>query len=98
MYKVCVLADPDTGLPNMPTKYYKATLDLMRKYMDDYTNMDYMRATRYLSDSIGGQLADISFVQRDIFKYGKELGTGAGIERAKEKALDMIQFLLAQKA
>ena len=50
----------------MPTKFYKATLNLMRKYVDDYANMDYMRANRYLSDSIGGQLADQATVNRSF--------------------------------
>ena len=32
-----------------------------------------------------------------MFKEGYDLGTGAAIERGREKALDMIQFLMVQK-
>ena len=97
LYKSVSEADPDTKLPNMPTKYYKATLNLIRRYVDDYANMDFMRANRYLSDSIGGQLADQANVNREYFKNGTDLGTGAAIERGREKALDMIEFLMIQK-
>jgi len=97
LYKAVSEADPDTRIPNMPTKFYKATLNLMRKYVDDYANMDYMRANRYLSDSIGGQLADQATVNRSFFANGAELGVGSAIERGREKVLDMIEFLMIQK-
>ena len=45
---VCLRLILTPGCHNMPTNFYKATLNLIRKYIDDYANMDYMRATRYL--------------------------------------------------
>ena len=58
--------------------------------MDDFINMDYIRAQAYVGTSFAGQISDMA--------QGMRLTEGTpAIERATEQILDRIEFLTVQK-
>ena len=69
---------------------YKGVVGALNKYMDDFINMDYMRAQAYVGTSFAGQISDMA--------QGMRLTEGTpAIERATEQILDRIEFLTVQK-
>jgi hypothetical protein len=82
--------DVDTGAPVLKSEAYAGVMGAIKKYMDDYMNMDYMRAQAYVGTSMGGQISDMA--------QGMRLTEGTpAIERAQEQILDRVEFLMAQK-
>lgn len=69
---------------------YKGVVGALNKYMDDFVNMDYMRAQAYVGTSFAGQISDMA--------QGLRLTEGTpAIERAQEQILDRMEFLMVQK-
>ena len=69
---------------------YKGVVGALNKYMDDFVNMDYMRAQVYVGTSFAGQISDMA--------QGMRLTEGTpAIERAQEQILDRMEFLMVQK-
>lgn len=69
---------------------YKGVVGVLNKYMDDFVNMDYMRAQAYVGTSFAGQISDMA--------QGMRLTEGTpAIERAQEQILDRMEFLMVQK-
>ena len=69
---------------------YKGVVGALNKYMDDFVNMDYMRAQSYVGTSFAGQISDMA--------QGMRLTEGTpAIERAQEQILDRMEFLMVQK-
>jgi len=69
---------------------YKGVVGALNKYMDDFVNMNYMRAQAYVGTSFAGQISDMA--------QGMRLTEGTpAIERAQEQILDRIEFLTVQK-
>lgn len=69
---------------------YKGVVGALNKYMDDFVNMDYMRAQAYVGTSFAGQISDMA--------QGMRLTEGTpAIERAQEQILDRMEFLMVQK-
>jgi hypothetical protein len=82
--------DVDTGAPVLKSEAYAGVMGAIKKYMDDYMNMDYMRAQAYVGTSMAGQISDMA--------QGMRLTEGTpAIERAQEQILDRVEFLMAQK-
>ena len=82
--------DVDTGAPVLKSEAYAGVMGAIKKYMDDYINMDYMRAQAYVGTSMSGQVSDLA--------QGMRLTEGSpAIERAQEQILDRVEFLMAQK-
>ena len=82
--------DIDTGVPVLKSEAYAAVFNTINRYMDDFVNMDVMRAQAYIGTSFAGQVSDMA--------QGVRLMDGtAAIERAQEQILDRIEFLMAQK-
>ena len=82
--------DVDTGVKVLSSEAYAGVMGAIKKYMDDYMNMDYMRAQAYVGTSMAGQISDTA--------QGMRLTEGSpAIERAQEQILDRIEFLMAQK-
>ena len=69
---------------------YQGVTSTLKKYMDDFVNMDYMKAQAYLGTSMAGQISDTAQALR------LTEGTPA-IERAQEQILDRMEFLMVQK-
>jgi hypothetical protein len=82
--------DVDTGAPVLKSEAYAAVFKTINKLMDDYANMDVMRAQAYVGTSFAGQVSDMA--------QGVRLMDGtAAVERAEEQILDRLEFLMAQK-
>ena len=82
--------DVDTGAPVLKSEAYAAVFKTINKYMDDFANMDVMRAQAYVGTSFAGQVSDMA--------QGVRLMDGtAAVERAEEQILDRLEFLMAQK-
>lgn len=69
---------------------YAGVFKAIKLYMDDYMNMDYMRAQAYAGTSFAGQVSDMAQGMRLMDET-------PAIERAQEQILDRIEFLMAQK-
>jgi len=82
--------DVDTGAPVLKSEAYAAVFKTINRLMDDYANMDVMRAQAYVGTSFAGQVSDMA--------QGVRLMDGtAAVERAEEQILDRLEFLMAQK-
>ena len=82
--------DVDTGAPVLKSEAYAAVFQTINKLMDDYANMDVMRAQAYVGTSFAGQVSDMA--------QGVRLMDGtAAVDRAQEQILDRLEFLMAQK-
>ena len=79
-----------TGTPELSDQAYAGVMGAIKKYMDDFINMDEARARAYVGTSIAGQISDTA--------QGMRLTEGSGsIQRAQEQVLDRVEFLMAQK-
>ena len=79
-----------TNTSTLSDAQYKGVVGALKKYMDDFANMDYMRAQAYVGTSFGGQISDMA--------QGLRLTEGTpAIERATEQILDRMEFLMVQK-
>ena len=79
-----------TKTPELTDEGYQGVMGAIKKYMDDFVNMDEAKATAYTATSIAGQISDTA--------QGMRLTDGAGsISRAQEQILDRVEFLMAQK-
>lgn len=79
-----------TNVSTLSETAYKGVVGALNKYMDDFVNMDYMRAQAYVGTSFAGQISDMA--------QGMRLTEGTpAIERAQEQILDRIEFLTVQK-
>lgn len=79
-----------TGTPELTDEGYQGVMGAIKKYMDDFVNMDEAKATAYVGTSMAGQISDMA--------QGMRLTEGSGsIQRAQEQILDRVEFLMAQK-
>ena len=78
------------GMKNLTDTGYNAAMKAIKGYMDEYINMDTLKAQAYLTTSLAGQVSDIAEGARYMD------GTGA-IERAQEQILDRIEYLMVEK-
>ena len=69
---------------------YEAVFKSIKRYLDEYMNMDTIKAQAYLTHSLSGQVADMS--------EGARLLDGTdGVARAQEMILDRLEYLLVEK-
>jgi len=79
-----------TSVPVLSETAYNGVVGALKKYMDDFVNMDYMKAQAYVGTSFAGQISDMA--------QGMRLTEGTpAIERAQEQILDRMEFLMVQK-
>jgi hypothetical protein len=69
---------------------YRGVMKTIKQYMDDFANMDLMKAQAYVDTSFAGQVSDMA--------EGMRLMDGtAAIESAQEQILDRLAYLMVQK-
>ena len=79
-----------TGTPELTDEAYSGVMGAIKKYMDDFVNMDEARARAYVGTSVAGQISDTA--------QGMRLTEGSGsLQRAQEQILDRVEFLMSQK-
>ena len=84
--------DADTGIKVLNTEGYVGVFNAIKKYFDDYMNMDLARAQAYVSTSLAGQVSDLA--------EGARLMNDAptAVQNAQEQVLDRLQYLMNIKA
>ena len=82
--------DVDTNIPVLKSEAYVGAMKAIKMYMDDFMNMDIVKAQAYTATSLAGQVSDTA--------QGMRLTDGTpSIIRAQEQILDRVEFLMAQK-
>ena len=70
---------------------YNAAFKAIKRYMDEYINMDTLKAQAYLATSMSGQVADLA----EGARYME--GADDAVARAQEQILDRMEYLLVEK-
>ena len=78
------------GLENLNNPAYNGVMKAMKSYMDDYMNMDTMKAQAYLTTSMAGQISDIA-------EGARMMDDTNIIQRAQEQILDRLEYLMVEK-
>ena len=82
--------DADTQVRIINDKAYRGVMKLIRKYTEDYTNMNLQKAMAYIETSTAGQVSDMAEGMRMMDET-------AAIGRAQEQILDRLAYLMIQK-
>lgn len=69
---------------------YAAVMNTIKGYLDEYVNMDSIRAAAYFTTSNAGQISDMAEGAR--YADGSE-----AVERAQEMILDRLEYLMVEK-
>jgi len=69
---------------------YAAVMNTIKGYLDEYVNMDAIRASAYFTTSNAGQISDMAEGAR--YADGSE-----AVERAQEMILDRLEYLMVEK-
>ena len=78
------------GVQNLDQAGYQGVLKAMKSYVDEYFNLDTLKAQAYVTHSLAGQVSDMAEGMRLMD------GTDA-VERAQEQIIDRITYLMAEK-
>ena len=79
--------DIDTGTRVLNSEGYVGVFNAIKKYFDDYMNMDLARAQAYVGKSMADQVKDMA--------EGARLMNGtAAVQQAQEQVLDRLQYLM----
>ena len=78
------------GIENLNNPAYNGVMKAMKSYMDDYMNMDTMKAQAYLTTSMAGQISDIA-------EGARMMDDTNIIARAQEQILDRLEYLMVEK-
>ena len=78
------------GMKNLNDVGYNAAMKAIKGYMDEYINMDTLKAQAYVATSLAGQVSDIA-------EGARYMEGTAAIERAQEQILDRIEYLTVEK-
>ena len=79
-----------SGVKNLDVIGYSATMKAIKGYMDEYFNLDALKAQAYVTTSLAGQVSDMAEGMRYMD------GTAA-VERAQELILNRVEYLLTEK-
>jgi hypothetical protein len=78
------------GMKNLNDVGYNGAFKAIKGYMDEYLNMDTLKAQAYVSTSLAGQVSDIA-------EGARYMEGTAAIERAQEQILDRMEYLMVEK-
>ena len=78
------------GIKNLNDVAYDGVFKTIKRYMDEYMNMDVHKAQAYLATSEAGQLSDIA-------EGARLLEDTVAIERAQEQIFDRMEYLMVEK-
>ena len=79
--------DVDSGTRVLNSEGYVGVFNAIKKYFDDYMNMDLARAQAYVGKSMADQVKDMA--------EGARLMNGtAAVQQAQEQVLDRLQYLM----
>ena len=78
------------GMKNLNDVGYNGAFKAIKGYMDEYLNMDTLKAQAYVTTSLAGQVSDIA-------EGARYMEGTAAIERAQEQILDRMEYLMVEK-
>lgn len=78
------------GMKNLNDVGYNGAMKAIKGYMDEYINMDTLKAQAYLTTSLAGQVSDLA-------EGARYMEGTAAIERAQEQILDRMEYLMVEK-
>lgn len=78
------------GLKNLNDVGYNGAFKAIKGYMDEYLNMDTLKAQAYVTTSLAGQVSDLA-------EGARYMEGTAAIERAQEQILDRMEYLMVEK-
>ena len=78
------------GLKNLNDVGYNGAFKAIKGYMDEYINMDTLKAQAYVTTSLAGQVSDLA-------EGARYMEGTAAIERAQEQILDRMEYLMVEK-
>ena len=84
------MKDTVRGMENLNDVAYNGAVKAIKGYLDEYINMDALKAQAYITHSMGGEISDLSQAARLME------GTEA-IESVREQILDRIEYLTVEK-
>ena len=84
-------ADVDTGARVLTSEAYAGVMNAIKKYSDDFINMDIVRAQGYLATSLAGQVSDMAEGAR-LFNANTN-----SVQRAQDQILDRLKYLMQIK-
>ncbi len=79
------------GVNVLSDSAYRGTMKTIKKYMEDFANMDLMKAQAYIDTSFAGQVSDMAEGMRLMENTG-------AVQAAQEQILDRLAYLMVQKA
>tara|TARA_B100000029_G_scaffold453600_1_gene479503 strand:- start:781 stop:5070 length:4290 start_codon:yes stop_codon:yes gene_type:complete len=82
--------DINTGARVLKDEAYVAVFENIRKYLDDYLNLDLAKAQALLADSISGQVSDLA-------EGARLMEDTLAMSRAQDLILDRLEFLMTLK-
>lgn len=78
------------GIENLTAVGYNAAMKSIKGYLDEFMNLDTLKAQAYLTTSLGGQISDIA-------EGARYMDGTAAIERAQEQIIDRLEYLMVEK-
>ena len=78
------------GMKNLNDVGYNGAFKAIKGYMDEYLNMDTLKAQAYVTTSLAGQVSDLA-------EGARYMEGTAAIERAQEQILDRMEYLMVEK-
>ena len=78
------------GMKNLNDVGYNGAFKAIKGYMNEYLNMDTLKAQAYVTTSLAGQVSDIA-------EGARYMEGTAAIERAQEQILDRMEYLIVEK-
>lgn len=79
------------GLNVLNPAAYRGVMKTIKQYMDDFANMDLMKAQAYVDTSFAGQVSDMAEGMRLMEDTG-------AVAAAQEQIIDRLAYLMIQKA
>jgi hypothetical protein len=78
------------GMKNLNDVGYNGAFKAIKGYMDEYLNMDTLKAQAYVTTSLAGQVSDMA-------EGARYMEGTAAVERAQEQILDRMEYLMVEK-
>ena len=82
--------DVDTGATVLSSEGYAGVFNAIKKYFDDYMNLDMGRAQAYVATSLSGQISDVA-------EGARLMSDTAALQYAEGQILDRLQYLMQMK-
>ncbi len=78
------------GIASLTSVGYNAAMKSIKGYLDEFMNLDTLKAQAYLTTSLAGQVSDLA-------EGARYMDGTAAIERAQEQIIDRIEYLMVEK-